>query len=158
MVRWDITATDNMNKTNLFKALLLALIGGTIAFTACSPTNTPISNDKPIEEPHHNEELFFNDMDIKYIDLDTIRKYAISIYVDTIFMIPNDINGVGGAVSGKETKGITRFRDFMQKRFDVSRKVRGKGDLVFEQGAALPADSLWFVEQGWTVNEYWKTR
>ena len=51
MMRWDITATDNMNKTNLVKALLLALVGGTIAFTACSPTNAPTPNDKPTENP-----------------------------------------------------------------------------------------------------------
>lgn len=51
MVRWDITATDNMNKINLFKVLLFALVGGTITFTACSPTNEPITNNKPTAEP-----------------------------------------------------------------------------------------------------------
>lgn len=152
MVRWDITATDNMNKTNLFKALLLALIGGTIAFTACSPTN------EPQEEPHYNVELFFNNEDIIHIELDTIREYAKNQLVDTIYMIPDDEKGVGGAFTGFGPTALHNVRMALEERVNISRKVRGKGDLVFTIGCVNPADSLWFVEQGWTVNEYWKTR
>ena len=152
MVRWDITATDNMNKTNLFKALLLALVGGTIAFTACSPTN------EPQEEPHYNVELLFLPTNAKQIDLDTIKKYDAITLVDTIFMIPDYKNGIWDAFGGLGTNALNQIRVYLEKRVNASRKVRGKGDLIFEQGVVLPADSLWFVEQGWTVNEYWKTR
>ena len=149
MVRWDITATKNMNKTNLFKALLLALVGGTIAFTACSPGNEP----EPQPEPQHNVELFFNRMNTKQIDLDTIQKYVANQHVDTIFMIPDDEAGIGGGFSGYPSSSLPQVRDYLEQRISVSRKVRGKGDLRFAVGKALPADSLWFVEQGWTVNQ-----
>ncbi|MGM9746872.1 MAG: hypothetical protein ACI30H_07940 [Paludibacteraceae bacterium] len=152
-----------MNKTNLFKALLLALVGGTIAFTACDKENEPVINpphngDKDTTtvippEPHYNVELFFNNENAKQIDLDTIKKYDANTRVDTIFMIPDDENGVGGAFSGLGTNALTQIRNFLQKRVDASPKVRGKGDLLFVVGEALPADSLWFVQQGWTVNQ-----
>ena len=127
------------------------MVGGTIAFTACSPTN------EPQEEPHYNVELFFNNQDVIHIELDTIQEYAKNQLVDTIYMIPDDEKGVGGAFTGFGPNALHNARMFLEERVNVSRKVRGKGDLVFTIGCVNPADSLWFVEQGWTVNEYWKT-
>lgn len=151
-----------MNKTNLFKALLLALAGATI-FTACDKENEPVI-DPPHNgghdtttviqpEPHYNVELFFNIDELVSINLDTIKKHDANTRVDTIYMIPDDLAGPGGGFSGRTTEGITKWRDFLQQRFDTSPKVRGKGDLCFSVGRALPADSLWFVQQGWTVNQ-----
>lgn len=60
-------------------------------------------------------------------------------------------------LGGLGTNALNQIRVYLEKRVNASRKVRGKGDLIFEQGVVLPADSLWFVEQGWTVNQYWKT-
>lgn len=152
-----------MNKTNLFKALLLALVGGTIAFTACDKENEPVINPPHNDghdtttviqpEPHYNVELFFNNKNIDQIHLDTIKKHDANTRVDTIYMIPDDLAGPGGGFSGGGTTGITKWRNLLQQRFDTSPKVRGKGDLWFGVGRALPADSLWFVQQGWTVNQ-----
>lgn len=150
MVRWDITATKNMNKINLFKVLLLALVGGAIAFTACSPTNEPTPNDKPIEEPHYNVELFFNNQDVIHIELDTIREYAENQLVDSIYMIPKDENGIG-AYEGYGPNALHNVRLFLEERVNVSRKVRGKGEFILSRECVFEADSLWFIEQGWTI-------
>ncbi|MCM1170082.1 MAG: hypothetical protein NC324_09130 [Bacteroides sp.] len=52
------------------------------------------------------------------------------------------------------TNAITLVRKEMQKCVDVSpKKISGRGDWWFKRGYALPADSLWFVQHGWTVNQ-----
>ena len=148
-----------MKNLKLFAALCCVAA----AFAACDKENEPVINPPHNNEhdtttviqpePHYNVELFFNIDDAKQIDLDTIKKYDANTRVDTIFMIPDDGAGPGGGVSGYSTTNITKLRDFLQQRIDVSPKVRGKGDLWFGVGRALPADSLWFVQQGWTVNQ-----
>ncbi|MBD5397511.1 hypothetical protein HDR62_05205 [bacterium] len=51
------------------------------------------------------------------------------------------------------TATITTIRKNLQKRVEISPKVSGRGDWWFRRGKALPADSLWFVQNGWTVNQ-----
>lgn len=148
-----------MNKTNLFKALLLALAGATI-FTACDKENEPVI-DPPHNgghdtttviqpEPHYNVELIFNAQDISHIHVDTIKKHDTNTRVDTIFIMPEDEY----CLTGLTTNGVVACRNLLQQCVDASPKVRGKGDLVFGSKIYVnPADSLWFVQQGWTVNE-----
>lgn len=148
-----------MKKLKIFAALCCVAA----VFAACDKKNEPVINPPHNDghdtttviqpEPHYNVELFFNIKNINRIDLDTIKKYGTNTRIDTIFMIPDDHAGPGGGFSGQSTKNITVWRDFLQQRIDVSPKVRGKGDLWFGVGQALPADSLWFVQQGWTVNQ-----
>ncbi len=148
-----------MKKLKLFAALCCVAA----AFAACDKENEPVINPPHNDghdttmviqpEPHYNVELFFNNKNIDQIHLDTIKWYDANTRIDTIFMIPDDRAGLGGGFSGGGTTGITKWRNLLQQRFDTSPKVRGKGDLWFGVGRALPADSLWFVEQGWTVNQ-----
>ncbi|MDD6642110.1 MAG: hypothetical protein PUE55_05905 [Bacteroidales bacterium] len=148
-----------MKKLKLFAALCCVAA----AFAACDKENEPVINPPHNDghdtttviqpEPHYNVELFFNIKNINRIDLDTIKKYGTNTRIDTIFMIPDDLAGPGGGLSGQSTNNITIWRNLLQQRIDVSPKVRGKGDLWFGVGQALPADSLWFVQQGWTVNQ-----
>lgn len=51
------------------------------------------------------------------------------------------------------THDITNMRNVLQERVNISPKVSGRGDFWFQRGAALPEDSLWFVQHGWTVNQ-----
>lgn len=148
-----------MKNLKLFAALCCVAA----AFAACDKENEPVINPPHNDghdtttviqpEPHYNVELFFNNKNIDQIHLDTIKWYDANTRVDTIFMIPDDLAGPGGGLSGGSTTGITKWRNLLQQRIDVSPKVRGKGDLWFGVGRALPADSLWFVQQGWTVNQ-----
>ena len=150
-----------MKKLKLFAALCCVAA----AFAACDKENEPVINPPHNDghdtttviqpEPHYNVELFFNNKNIDQIHLDTIKKHDANTRVDTIFMIPDDLAGPGGGLSGQSTNNITIWRNLLQQRIGTSPKVRGKGDLVFMRGAPLPADSLWFVQQGWTVNQYY---
>ena len=52
---------------------------------------------------------------------------------------------------------ITGVRhNVFERMFEYSPKFRGKGDFDFYPGAAsqVPADSLWYVSKGWTINKY----
>ena len=51
------------------------------------------------------------------------------------------------------TNLITNIRKELQKCVEISPKVSGRGDWWFRRGKALPEDSLWFVQNGWTVNQ-----
>ena len=47
-------------------------------------------------------------------------------------------------------------RNYLQERINVSSKISGRGDFWFNDGIDK-ADSLWFVQNGWTVNKrYWQ--
>ena len=52
-------------------------------------------------------------------------------------------------------KNIEALRPFLQKRIEMSSKVRGRGDFDFKLGEAskVPSDSLWFTQNGWTINK-----
>lgn len=53
-------------------------------------------------------------------------------------------------------KSIPLLRSkFFQPRIELSSKIRGRGDFDFKLGEAskVPDDSLWFVQQGWTINK-----
>lgn len=131
---------------------MLGLAGATM-FVGCNPQHEP---DEP--QVHHDVELYFNNCNIKSLELDTIRKYARNQYVDSIYMIPDDEYGIGGGFSAiSRSEYLTQLRVFLEERINISPKVRGRGDLLFDKGLVNPADSLWFVQQGWTVNE-WRRR
>lgn len=41
----------------------------------------------------------------------------------------------------------------LEPMFTQSPKLRGRGDLGFNPGTAAKEDSLWFVQNGWTINQ-----
>ncbi len=113
--------------------------------------DTPTEDTTPPTTPvqKHNVELEFDAFHTDNLHMDTIQKYARDDAVDTIFMVSNK----GSIFSSLEQQYITAWRNYLEQRTNVSPRVRGRGDFWFEYGAALPADSLWFVSKGWTVNK-----
>ena len=52
---------------------------------------------------------------------------------------------------------ITSWRtEILQPCIELSSVVHGKGDFNFKLGEAskVPEDSLWYIQQGWTINKY----
>lgn len=116
------------------------------------PTNndsgTQTAPEKPLE--HKNVKLFFCGTDIESISPDTIKKYDAMSHIDTIYIMP-------GETLYFETEPNTPniFKNILQDRMSYSNKTHGKGDMKFCRGqaAALPADSLWYIANGWTINQ-----
>lgn len=116
------------------------------------PTNndsgTQTTPEKPIE--HKNVKLFFYNEDLSAISPDTIKKYDAMSHIDTIYIMP------GEALYFETVPNTPNiFKNILQDRMSYSNKTHGKGDMKFCRGqaAALPADSLWYIANGWTINQ-----
>ena len=119
--------------------------------TPNTPTETPV---EPVVKV--NKELYFNEYDITQISFDTLNKYLAIENIDTIYMIPQ---GTFFTPDGHSEGGYFRLvrSNLLEPRTSLSPRICGKGDLVFDcrVPSIVPADSLWLVEHGWTVNKYW---
>ncbi len=123
-----------------------------------TPTeNEPEKPDTPTEDTpttpvqKHNVELEFWRGNEHKICSDTVQKYIKNPEIDTVYLVLNK----GSTYSSMTQQQITMCKNKMEKCTQIDEKrVRGRGNFWFESGAALPADSLWFVSKGWTVNKH----
>lgn len=136
-------------KTLPYTLKLTAAIGLPLLLGACNKTEP--QHDVVIElDGGNGTEL--DRVLIKY-DVDAIKKLDHDKTVRYIYLTP--ISSWAG-----------RSSDFMhalcqkalQPRLAASPKVRGRGDFRTDPGvmAAIPADSLWYVKNGWTFNKQYQ--
>lgn len=98
----------------------------------------------------HDVELMFSVTNISTMfSLDTLQKYIDDKTVKTIYMVTT------GHWSTLGPNNISNMRKNLQPCMELSTKLRGRGNFDFRLGAAscVPNDSLWFVQQGWTINK-----
>lgn len=111
----------------------------------------PTASCNKIEPEQHDVEIEFNDIDVeKILTFETLQNYANDKTIKTIYLVPTK------HWNGLAAHNITYFRNkFLQPRLNISSKIRGRGDFDFALGEAskVPNDSLWFVQQGWTINK-----
>lgn len=127
---------------------ILGMAGATL-FTSCE-RDDPVTPPEPIV-PTTDIELTFVHDDLQNIHLDTLVKYAIRPDVRNIYMVPT---GHWNHFADKSITNIRRIQ--LAHRLNVSPKIRGRGNFDFSLGAAsrVPDDSLWYVENGWTINAH----
>lgn len=138
----------NFNKTvkyNLKRVLpILGIAGATLLPACCEHRNEP-------EPQKHSVDLkwFWNYEE--EITPENIQKNLDDPTVDTVYLAL--VNG--GDFRHAYENNIKFMREnFLGPRIEMGKgRVRGKGNFVFYPGVALPADSLWLVQQGWTVNQ-----
>lgn len=125
---------------------MAAIIGAPILPIAAS-----CNEIEPEPTPTHDVEIKFNQRESsKILTFEMLQNYANDETVKTIYLVP--IEHWDGNVAGN----ITFMRkNFLQPRLNISPKIRGRGDFDFALGEAskVPTDSLWFVQQGWTINK-----
>ncbi len=125
---------------------MAAIIGAPILPIAAS-----CNEIEPEPTPTRDVEIKFNNENAdKVLTFDVLRNYANDATIRTIYLVP--IEHWDGMVAGN----ITFMRkNFLQPRLNISPKIRGRGDFDFVLGEAskVPTDSLWFVQQGWTINK-----
>ena len=99
----------------------------------------------------HNVEIVFSLTDvIEKFSVDTLQKYIDDKTVDTIYLVATE------HWNGFTAGNISNYRrKLFQPGMELSSRLRGRGDFDFVLGEAskVPNDSLWFVEQGWTINK-----
>ncbi len=83
----------------------------------------------------------------------TLQEYANCDTVSNIYLVPSpDFDWKQGSIL---PAGITQTRKQLQEKINVSPKIHGRGNFDFIPGRAsmVPEDSLWFVQNGWTINK-----
>lgn len=128
--------------------LIMALIVA-FSFSACQEKQEPEpTHDIIIELDGGNITTLDRTFD-KY-DVDAIKKLANDKSVRYIYLTP--ISTWGSWTSG-DMQALCKKA--LQPRMAASPKVRGRGDFRTDPGvmAAIPADSLWYVQNGWTFNK-----
>ena len=115
-----------------------------ILLLSCKPENQD-------PEPTRDVEIEFNDTDMdEQLDVKILQELSDDKSIRCIYL--------------KATKHWDSFyattisiyrENFFQPRFNLFPKLRGRGDFDFKLGEAskVPEDSLWFVQQGWTINK-----
>lgn len=123
--------------------LSILFISATSALVAC---DNGVEEDRPL----HDVELYFENLNAATLDISEIREYAADASVNNIYLIPDE------KFNWKtlQSEDLTDLRIFLQSRLDVSPKVKARGNFGFTPGIASQneADSIWYAEQGWTIN------
>lgn len=123
----------------LKRALPMLAMAAAPMFTSC---------DKD-DEPLHDVELVYHRQDYEPVSIENLTRLSKDPSVQTIYMCirPNE------DCLDYETRHISNVRGFFTERLNISPKIRGRGDYHFTPGAATVDDSLFFVRNGWTINQ-----
>lgn len=81
---------------------------------------------------------------------DAVNYYIRKDEIKYIYIVPT------GNWEFCEKIGIKTLREYtLEFMINYSPKIRGKGDFAFQPGEAskVPEDSLWYVQNGWTINK-----
>ena len=103
------------------------------------------------EEPTRDVVIEFDFMNLnEQLNKEKLQELANDKSVKTIYLTPiKHWDGLAAHNIVALRKGL------LQPTIEISPKMRGRGDFDFKLGAAskVPDDSLWFVQQGWTINK-----
>ena len=82
--------------------------------------------------------------------IETVREYANCDTIANIYLDPSREDW-----SKCVYYNIISCRNGLQEYLDISSKIHGRGNFNFTPGEAskIPTDSLWFVQNGWTINK-----
>ncbi|MBR1699797.1 MAG: hypothetical protein IJ714_08440 [Bacteroidales bacterium] len=133
----------------LRRALSMATIAGaTLLPTSCK-------KDEPAVEQHDVEIVFSHMTADELLTFDILKKHANDKSVKNVYLVPT---GHWDSIRSHNIIGIRE--KFFQPRMEISPKIRGRGDFDFKLGEAskVPSDSLWFVQQGWTINKKYQNQ
>lgn len=123
---------------------MLGLAGATLLPTACEKE----------DEPMHDVVLEFwvNTLgdNIEQLSIENIQKHIDDKSVKNIYIKPIESKC---DFSTCKTANLHSTRNYMQRRIDMSPKNKGLGNFVFPVGEIDPQDSIWFVQNGWTINK-----
>lgn len=134
-----------MKITILYKfrrALTLGAIAGG-ALVACNKENII---------PTRDVELVFGLDDVDNITIENIKTHTNMPDVRYVYMITKNDKEWHTCTAGN----IQNTRRYLEPRIAINpQKVRGKGNFCFKPGEAskIPQDSLWFIQNGWTINQ-----
>lgn len=139
-----------MKKTkNLLKYAIPALALAMVTFSACDkePATQTIT---PVYRAPYAKQLSFNHRNVDSVKVPVVKKYVDDTACKRIYLSAADDNNFTSYTSDDIH---TILIPFLNERIELSDKVTGDGDFWFKKGMASLPDSIWFVTNGWTVNQ-----
>lgn len=127
------------------KCIFLLTMICIVAFCGCK---------KESPAPTKDIEIGFGQASLERISTDALQEILNSkeaADIRTIYLVPGE-----GVWSNFGAPTISSFRTrWLEISLKLSPKIKGKGDFNFRVGEAskVPEDSLWYVQQGWTINK-----
>ncbi|MCM1170084.1 MAG: hypothetical protein NC324_09140 [Bacteroides sp.] len=120
-----------------------------LALAGTAGVMLPSCEKEPTEREPYTKDLFFTKGYYDSIEPAVLKHFARDNACTNIYMHVMDDNNFTSITPSK-------MRNYLQERINVSSKISGRGDFRFKVGETSQADSLWFVQNGWTVNKrYW---
>ncbi len=129
------------------KRAIPALVLAVLALTACE--KEPVEK-APVYRAPYEKELRFNHYTYDSIQPQIVTKFARDTACKHIYLVLLDNNNY----TNMNENSITNVRNYLDKRIQLAPdKISGRGDFYFSSGEASVADSLWFVQHGWTIRQ-----
>ena len=143
-----------LNKVLPYKlARVLPILGiaGASLFAGCSKEDEPTRDVEVTFTQNDGWDIIQQNPDGTRQVSQLIKDYAAQPDIQTIYLVPLDNWKNFGSYA------VTALRKtVLEYAINYSPKVRGRGDFNFWPGAAslVPEDSLWYVQNGWTINRH----
>ena len=132
-----------MKAKHLLKYAIPALALAGLTLTACDK-----EKDKTTYRDPYEKELRFNNRNIDSVRANFVQKFAYDTACKYIYLTVTDDNNF----TTQSSIGITNLHKILDESIQLAPdKISGRGDFFFEKGVATTADSLWFVQNGWTI-------
>ena len=145
-----------LNKVLPYKlARVLPILGiaGASLFAGCSKEDEPTRDVEVTFTQDDGWDIIQQNPDGTRQVSQLIKDYAARPDIRTIYLVPLDNwkNFGSNAITGLR-------KNALEYAINYSPKVRGRGDFNFWPGAAslVPEDSLWYVQNGWTINRHFQ--
>lgn len=132
----------------------LAIAASAPILTSCEKEKPTKHNPQPQPEPQkRNVTIELNGADnfggvSQALHPDVLTPYSEDNSVDTIFIEPY---GDWSWLRGPNQNFVINSMKYIRSNYP---KTWGRGDFNFYPGDLSAADSLWFVDNGWTINKH----
>lgn len=138
-------------KTNLLtvwaKRAVPALALAGMAMTACD--KEPVEK-APVYRAPYEKELRFNNVNSDSIEMPIVQKFARDTACKHIYLTVTDDNNY----TNLNANYINDVRNILDERIQLApNKTSGRGNFRFMRGVIRLEDSVWYVQNGWTINQ-----
>ena len=138
-------------KTNLLtiwaKRAVPALALAGMAMTACEKEP---AEKAPVYRAPYEKELRFNNVNSDSIEMPIVQKFAHDTACKHIYLTVTDDNNF----TNMKADDINTIRNILDERIQLApNKTSGRGNFRFMRGVIRLEDSVWYVQNGWTINQ-----
>ena len=104
----------------------------------------------PVYRAPYEKELRFNNVNSDSIEMPIVQKFARDTACKHIYLTVTDDNNY----TNLNANYINDVRNILDERIQLApNKTSGRGNFRFMRGVIRLEDSVWYVQNGWTINQ-----